>query len=151
MIGLPPQVFGNWESDQNEQLNRRALVHQIGILGYHIKSYFGISIDQLDLKTLVTQKNSYCVTRGWIMVFQKRDIGISGLLYRGPNSKHLHCQLHGPICVNRNESTLIELNQSPWARYILHPQVALNNLILIRMTIERVCPMYLFLFSGCFD
>ncbi len=40
---------------------------------------------------------------------------------------------------------------SPWARYVLHPQVALNNLILIRMTIERVCRMYLFLFSGYFD
>ncbi len=25
---------------------------------------------------------------------------------------------------------------TPWARYVLHPQVALNNLILIRMTIE---------------
>ncbi len=30
----------------------------------------------------------------------------------------------------------------PWAWYVLHPQVALNNLILIRMTIERVCRMY---------
>ncbi len=40
---------------------------------------------------------------------------------------------------------------TPWAPYLLLPQVALNNIILIRMTIERVCLIYLFLFSGCFN
>ncbi len=39
---------------------------------------------------------------------------------------------------------------SPWAQHVLHPQVALNILIRIRVTIEQVCWMYLFLFSGCF-
>ena len=50
--------------------------------------------------------------------------------------------------INNSEAVM---RTSPGTQYVLHPQVAMNILILIGMTTERVCWMYLFSFSGCFN